>query len=586
MSLPASASKPPPLRLPHNLPKWTAVFPVLEWLAAASLTIALIVLHIARAHYAGPPWRDEISTVAVAESASLRQMYHQTAYDSFPLLSALLIHLWRAFPGGGSIAGLRAYGMVVGLTLVAAFWRNAWRFGRCPPLLSLSLFALNPDVIHWGDSLRAYGLASVLAVLTFGWVWDLIRREEIHAASVCLVVIGFLLSVQCMYQSSTLILANCAAAAAITLPRKRWKQLAAVALAGAIAALSMLIYAPLVRGAMGAVQDVNDVPYQYRHVFQTGLDTLSAAGQEVPWMWAGVVGFCVIALLWRSREGIRGISRALKISSPPAPADDLALYACTMLLCSVLFYGAFLMWLRLTHFAWHYIPLYAVCCACFDATRAMLGRFDSASPALRPVSRRNIVAMPTVAIAIVVAIFSLTPIWQQIRQRQTNIDQVARIIERQERPGDVILAVPFYYASTFKRYYTGPNDVVTLPSMQVATFQNVYPLADAMRNPNAIAPTLDRLDRALRTGCRVWLFEPLPFLPPGRVPRILPPPPLPASGWYCGPYGVQWQLQTGYYLENHAKNLEAIHVPATQPIDSVEAVKEIDLLDGYRAAGN
>ena len=69
---------------------------------------------------------------------------------------------------GGSDAALRLFGFIIGLLMLGAVWLNGWLFHRSTPLVALGLLAVNPSVVRWGDSLRAYGLASVLMLVTLG----------------------------------------------------------------------------------------------------------------------------------------------------------------------------------------------------------------------------------------------------------------------------------------------------------------------------------------------------------------------------------------------------------------------------------
>src|SRR5437762_1771074 len=141
-------------RSPSPPPVWLART---ERALAVAVTLVALALHVRLCLSAGPLWRDEINTVVVATQPTLAGVWDRLEGDSFPLLPYALLRLWRSrLPG--TDAGLRAFGLIVGLSAVAALWWDRRRARLAPPLLALSLFAINPVVVRWGDSIRGYGL--------------------------------------------------------------------------------------------------------------------------------------------------------------------------------------------------------------------------------------------------------------------------------------------------------------------------------------------------------------------------------------------------------------------------------------------
>src|SRR5277367_2384098 len=130
--------------------------------AAILITAAIIGLHIFFLFHAGGFWRDEVNLINLSASHSLADMKK----DSFPLLMPMLVRGWSDIVPGKSDLALRLFGTLVGLAIPAALWLTAWKTRHAPPLLSLSLFCLNSTLIVFGDSIRAYGLGSLLIVLT------------------------------------------------------------------------------------------------------------------------------------------------------------------------------------------------------------------------------------------------------------------------------------------------------------------------------------------------------------------------------------------------------------------------------------
>ena len=130
---------------PESYPKWVDRF---EWIAAIGLTAAAVVLQVVNFRHAGALWRDEAAAVNLAQMPSWSAIWSHLEHESFPLLITLLVRIWTAVGFGGSDAGLRAFGLLVGLGILAALWWSAWHLMRRPPLFSLLLIALRPVALR------------------------------------------------------------------------------------------------------------------------------------------------------------------------------------------------------------------------------------------------------------------------------------------------------------------------------------------------------------------------------------------------------------------------------------------------------
>ncbi len=89
--------------------------------------------------YAGGLWRDEAAAVYLAQMPSFSQIWSHLEHESFPLLVTMFLRGWSALGLGDSDGTLRAFGLLVGIAVIAALWWNAWRFSSSPPLLSMLL---------------------------------------------------------------------------------------------------------------------------------------------------------------------------------------------------------------------------------------------------------------------------------------------------------------------------------------------------------------------------------------------------------------------------------------------------------------
>ena len=135
-----------------------------------------IYLHWVNFRSAGALWRDEAGVARIATLPTTREVWSNVGHESCPILFPALLRVWSFIVGGSDVA-LRAFGFIVGLLALGALWLNSWFFHRSAPLIALGLLAVNPSVVRWGDSLRAYGMASVLMLVTLAMVWRFVRRR-------------------------------------------------------------------------------------------------------------------------------------------------------------------------------------------------------------------------------------------------------------------------------------------------------------------------------------------------------------------------------------------------------------------------
>src|SRR5882724_2550404 len=133
------------------------------WFAALLITVIIVGLHFYFLVHAGGFWRDEVNLINLAGRHSVSDM----AQDSFPVLMPLTVKVWSAITPGQDDVYLRLLGIFIGLGIIPGLWLASWTTRRSPPLIGLVLVGLNSTFISYGDSLRAYGLGSLMIVFTF-----------------------------------------------------------------------------------------------------------------------------------------------------------------------------------------------------------------------------------------------------------------------------------------------------------------------------------------------------------------------------------------------------------------------------------
>jgi hypothetical protein len=534
----------------------------LEWIAACVLTALALFLHVSRFLHAGALWRDEAAAVGLATQPSLGEVFQTFPHEAFPLVFPLAVRTWVAVTGGGDTA-LRVFGLLVGLGILAALWRNAWIVSRTPPLVSLALLGISPVLFQYGDAVRGYGLGSLFLLLTFGSLAAGLWRGVPPSRGGRIATLLFaLLAVHCLIPSWALLCALCAAAAAVHLWRRRRREAVFALGIGFVAVLSLLPYAgPLLRAR------------EWNAVVQSpsalSLDTLGGgllgvAGAPVPaakWAW-------VVALVLAVLGGLRLLGARPTLEPEGEPGRDRSLFG----LLTVALGGAacflFLSLLRYDPRPWYYLPLLVLLGSAFDLLIAGLGT----APGRR-------LALAAGALALGVALF--LPARGSAALRQTNVDLIAQAVTRAASPADLVLVNPWYDGISFGRYYHGSTPWLTLPEITDHRFHRYDLLKPRLASPRPINDVLEALGATLGAGHRVWLVGGLHMLKPGYRVLTLPPAPLSHWGWSDVPYSVAWSQQVGAFLQAHALRGGAVNVPAPGPVSDYERLRLL-VFDGWR----
>ncbi|HYH47633.1 MAG TPA: glycosyltransferase family 39 protein, partial [Thermoanaerobaculia bacterium] len=352
-----------------------------EWTAAVLLTLALAGLHLLRVNHAGGLWRDEAAAAALATLPTWGEVAGSFQHEAFPLLFPAAVRGWVGIFGGGDLA-LRLFGALVGLALLGALWCNArsWFPGRAGsglPLLSLIVVGTNPAVLVFGDSLRGYGLGTVLILLTCGAFGRLVVRPD--RRSVVLAALLAVASVQTLLHNAALLLALGLGAALAAARRKRWRSVAAVLGCGALAALSLLPYA----GPLAAARSWNVLvtfPVAPADLLQALARTLAGPLPAFLWLWLSLLALGLAAGIWSL---LRKTSAEATSGQDGNAAADLTLYLILSLPLAVLTQLGFLWQLGYAPRPWYFLPLLALAGSALDLLLAP-NRTSPATSRTRP----------------------------------------------------------------------------------------------------------------------------------------------------------------------------------------------------------
>ena len=264
-------------------------------------TVALICtllasgLHVVFGMQVGALWRDEVNSLELATVRTVSEMWTNLDYDSFPALFFLVLRSFAGVPASVSDAQLRVFGVLIGLLVLGALWLNARVFRIGVPLVSIALVGFNPMVIRYGDSIRAYGLGTLLILLALAAIWKVV--ESPTPRRVVLATLAALLSVQCLYHNAILLFAICLGGAAVGLRRRQLKCVILVLTIGAVAGISLLPYLPIIR-RVGEWNFQFKAPISFPFLWIKLSETLASPIGAAVWAWILLLAFAIGAGLW------------------------------------------------------------------------------------------------------------------------------------------------------------------------------------------------------------------------------------------------------------------------------------------------
>jgi hypothetical protein len=462
---------------------------------------------------------------------------------------------WHALVGNSDFS-LRVLGCIIGLLVVAAFWLCARLLGRKAPTLALVLLGFCPTLFVWGDTLRAYGFGIFWITLSFAFFWRVLTRPGWGAVGLaCIAAVG---SVQTVYTNALLIFACGMAAFLVAARRRDWKLAGLVLLPGAVAALSLLPYVPVLRTTAGWASGLS-VDYS----FENSLEMLAMAllGQNKPplWIWIGLAGIGLGAGLLTQFRSVVG--------SRFDDYRDRAIYA---LVASLLAFAATMVFFRVVGWGtniWYYLPMLAVIALSLDTLWDFRSQF-SIAPALRAAG------------ALLYIVVTLPSVYEGTMLRMSNLDLIARILQARGAPGDFIFISPYVEGVTFNRHYYGAAKWTTIPQLNYPPYEPSEDILEEYRRPDAIGRVRDSIDQTLQAGNKVWIISSWGL----RVPTKQPPPvaplaksdPRPLTHFYW-----RWQDTIAYHLNAHAETASRVEVPCDQPV-SVYENSRLGVFSGWK----
>lgn len=526
-------------------------------------TIFVAALVILKAFRAGPLWRDEVTSINIAQMPSLPALWHYLRFESFPALWILVLRGWSSLGLANSDLGIRMLGLLIGLCFLGSLWIcNRWMKGRAP-LVSLAVLGSVPTMINIVGANRAYGLALCLLVLCFGAIWRLVESPSKH--SVALAGIFSILFVHCVYYDAVFLSAMLLGAALVTIQQRKWRVLVTLGCIGSIAGASMAIYLPIIRSESQYVSIVQ-VPFDLGEVWAKIAEAagtpssghhVGGHGQEI-WLWVLLIlTGAITAGVTQLRNAHEGSSNQ-RVGANISSVTERVLFGGITMLSGTTAYLCFLAKLRYTTQTWYYAELFALVAISLDAI------FGGVCPPTR------LWSFARVAFVVMVMTWGASSVWEEAHTRSSNVDLIAATLKKQESPSDLIIVNGAFEGVTFNRYYHGEARWMSVPPVGSFQVQRLDLVWEALEQHDPMAPILSEIRSTLEKGARVWVVGQMVSVQASEKPRLLPPLPILKAKWWLGRYNYYWSSQLTASLIDQAGLGEPILLQSFQPISGVE----------------
>lgn len=497
----------------------------LEWIVAIALSAVVLFLLIVRATHAGALWRDEAES---AQSARMPvgEMFENIQYSSFPILFPVVVRAYTTVFGTSDIS-LRCFGLATGILLLAVAWLLSRRLSGGVPLLMLAMIGLNVNFLVAGTGLRGYGLGSFLVILAFVFTVRLLLNPS--ALSLVAVFLAYLASLQCLFLSVSLVAAIIIAALGVLLIRRELKLIWLLMCIALVCALSYISYLLQFYFSGRSWAKVIQVPVSFGLIWPHFVSAWGEISREVSMIWLGLIllslvgAVCRLAPIWSNHRG---------------PERDFLLFGILLIPLSMIASYAFVEVLPRPPDERYFLALTVLVAATADLIWANF------PPWLR------VVRIVPVIFATMTLPFAM---WGYIVQAESNAETIAKIVEQNAAPRDLIVVNPWSFGVSFNWYYHGAARWMTVPAIEDHRIHRYDLVLAKMEAASPLADVEAEIENVLESGGRVWFAGQLEVPVPGESPAQVGPAPDPNIGWSGSAYRKAWSQQISLFLVRHVQ---------------------------------
>lgn len=494
-----------------------------EWCAAILLLAVCLALHVVVLDRAGPLWRDEVCSIDMAIKP-WREMWRVLHFDSFPIGYYAIVRAWISL-FGQTDESVRFFGMLCGVSLVAACWIAGRRLAVHIPFLTLIFCAISPLLVFWGDSIRAYGIGTACALMLVGAYWLL--SQSTNTWRLISTTVLSILAVNLLWSNPVVVASAGMAAAAVAARNRRWRDVYRILAAGAVTALSLLVYSRTLYLRSTVVDVINRAGVSWSDIWTTMVYTLGGNNEFMFCVWLSILALGILV----------AISGQFQVSaSQAAGRSEKLLFAAVFLVLVVPLFAVFLKMAGA-------VPKEAYFFAAWLPSTLLLDCI------LMPMVLRHWFLRLLQIGFVAAVILTLTPsYWNYVHMRHSNIKNFADFLEANAADGDLIVVNPWWYAPTFRHYYHGRIPWIAIPDFRDKSIYPFDAIKEAMTSVDPCRREYSEVEATLRNGHSVWLVGGVWKPPSGTYYPTLTPAPDPVVGWNIVEYSNFWDLQLGRLL--------------------------------------
>ena len=525
----------------------------MEWITAIAVSAVSLLLFIVRATHAGSHFRDEADAVQSAQ-LPLSEMFHAVQFSSFPILFPLIL---RAYTGlfGATDASLRCFGFAVGILLIAVTWLLIRKLIGKALLFLPVMIGLSTNFLIAGMESRGYGLGSLMILLAFVCNVRLLFNPTVP--TLVSVFVADLASVQCLFWNGPLVLAFTLAAIGVFLLRREVKWIFPLATILLLCGLSQLFYLWLFHSTLVSWEKVVEVPVSFRLVWEVFFVAWGDVSASVSIIWLSVILVAIIVALWRLTT-IRNSYRTHQ--------RDSLLFGALLIPFSIIASCVLARLIGLAPEQRFFLALTVLVAATADLIWATFPLWLRAAR----------VGLTILAMATLPFWF-----WGYIIYAESNAETVAKMLEQNAEPVDLVVVSPWTYGISFNWYYHGRARWISVPQIDDHRIHRVDLLLTKMESVSPLADLKDEITMTLKSGNRVWFAGQAELPPPGEGPPQLSPAPDPKFGWDGFVYRKAWSQEITLFLSQHVTRSELVDLQMAGLVSARENMP-LYLLEGWK----
>jgi len=189
---------------------------------------------------------------------------------------------------------------------------------------------------------------------------------------------------------------------------------------------------------------------------------------------------------------------------------------------------------------WYLLAPLAFICAGGEAILAMAQLRLSAKIA-------RLTATSTRFCAVAVVIFQCVVGARVWSAPMSSMDTIARLIEAQARPGDIVVISPWQWTLSFGTAYHGAAPILRVPPIAEPQFMRWDLARQVAQSSDPLPALFGRIETSLRGGHRVFLVTSNTYFN-ARHAEILPPHPIDKTNWTIQRYNRSWGNRTARFF--------------------------------------